>query len=172
MKLSIIIPAYNEEANIATCLSDLRLVIRDKYAIPHEIICVNDNSSDRTEAVLRNAADENPDFHIVTRRPPRGFGRAVRAGIEKASGDVVVIYMADLSDDPEDVAAYYRKIQEGYDCVFGSRFIRGSVVREYPVLKLIINRIVNRTIQVMFCTRFEGERVPIRTSRCWSGYRR
>ena len=62
--------------------------------------------------------------------------------------------MADLSDDPEDVVTYYRKILEGYDCVFGSRFIKGSKVKHYPKLKLVVNRIVNRCIQVMFWTRF------------------
>jgi dolichol-phosphate mannosyltransferase len=62
--------------------------------------------------------------------------------------------MADLSDAPEDVVAYYRKIQEGFDCVFGSRFIKGSVVENYPRFKLIVNRIVNRCVQVMFWTKF------------------
>ena len=58
--------------------------------------------------------------------------------------------MADCSDRPEDVVNYYRVIQDGYDCVFGSRFVRGSVVSNYPPLKLIVNRIVNRAIQFLF----------------------
>src|SRR5580692_9197534 len=62
--------------------------------------------------------------------------------------------MADLSDSPDDVVAYYRKIREGYDCVFGSRFIKGSEVQNYPPFKLFVNRIVNRCIQFMFWTRF------------------
>ena len=153
MRLSIIIPAHNEEANIGKCLCELQSAIRDKYAIPYEIICVDDNSSDGTATIIRSVMDEDPNVRLVSRRPPVGFGRAVRSGIERVSGSVVVIYMADLSDDPEDVVAYYRKIQEGYDCVFGSRFIRGSQVRQYPMLKLIVNRIVNRTVQLMFWTR-------------------
>jgi dolichol-phosphate mannosyltransferase len=153
-RLSIIIPAYNEEKNIAECINELQATLREKYEIPYEIIVVNDNSKDRTEDVVRAEMAANESIRLVNRKPPGGFGRAVRSGLEEVRGDVVVVYMADLSDDPEDVVAYYKKIQEGYDCVFGSRFIRGSKVVHYPILKLVVNRIVNRCIQVMFWTRF------------------
>ena len=153
-KLSVVIPAYNEEKNIAKCLEELRATLRDKYRIPYEVIVVNDNSRDGTEEVVRAEMVEDPAVRLVTRIPPGGFGRAIRSGLEAVRGDVVVIYMADLSDSPEDVVAYYRKIGEGYDCVFGSRFIRGSKVENYPRFKLFCNRIVNRCIQVMFWTRF------------------
>jgi dolichol-phosphate mannosyltransferase len=152
-KLSIIIPAYNEEMNIAECINELQTTLREKYEIPYEIIVVNDNSKDRTEDVVRAEMAADESIRLVNRKPPGGFGRAVRSGLDEVRGDVVVVYMADLSDDPEDVVAYYKKIQEGYDCVFGSRFIRGSKVVHYPTLKLIVNRIVNRCIQVMFWTR-------------------
>ena len=118
------------------------------------MIVVNDNSRDRTEELVRAEMAEDPAIRLVTRVPPGGFGRAIRSGLEAVRGDVVVIYMADLSDSPEDVVAYYRKIGEGYDCVFGSRFIRGSKVENYPRFKLFCNRVVNRGIQVMFWTRF------------------
>jgi len=154
MLLSIIVPAHNEEQNIGACLCELRAILRDKYAIPHEIIVVDDNSRDKTAAVVREAMTNNSTIRLVSRTLPSGFGRAIRSGIEAVQGDVVVIYMADCSDDPEDVVAYYRKIEEGFDCVFGSRFVRGSHVESYPPLKLIVNRIVNRWIQLMFWTRF------------------
>lgn len=96
----------------------------------------------------------DPAVRLVNRTPPGGFGRAIRTGMEAVRGDIVVVYMADLSDSPEDVVNYYRKICEGYDCVFGSRFIRGSVVENYPSFKLFVNRIVNRCVQIMFLTRF------------------
>ena len=153
-KLSVVIPAYNEEKNIAKCIQELRATLRDKYHIPYEVIVVDDNSRDRTEEFVRAEMAEDPAIRLVTRVPPGGFGRAVRSGLEAVRGDVVVIYMADLSDSPEDVVAYYRKIGEGYDCVFGSRFIRGSKVENYPRFKLFCNRVVNRGIQVMFWTRF------------------
>ena len=154
MKLSIVIPAYNEEKNIGQCLDELAGVVRDKYGLDYEIVVVNDNSTDATEEVVRSKMERDGAVRIVNRAPPGGFGRAVRAGIERVQGDVVVIYMADLSDDPEDVVAYYRKIEEGYDCVYGSRFVRGSQVRKYPWAKLLINRLVNRMVQLMFWTRF------------------
>ena len=154
MKLSIVIPAYNEEKNIGKCLDELQRVVRDTYRIPYEIIVVNDNSQDGTEAVVREAMRKDAEIRVVNRTPPGGFGRAVRTGLEHVQGDVVVIYMADLSDDPEDLVVYYRKILEGYDCVYGSRFIKGSRTENYPLVKLIVNRIVNRCIQFLFWTRF------------------
>jgi dolichol-phosphate mannosyltransferase len=153
-KLSIVIPAYNEEKNIAKCINELQATLRYKQEIPYEIIIVNDNSMDNTEAIVRSEMAMDPAIRIVNRTPPGGFGRAVRTGMEAVRGDIAVVYMADLSDSPDDVVAYYRKIREGYDCVFGSRFIKGSEVQNYPRFKLLINRIVNRCIQVMFWTRF------------------
>ena len=153
-KLSIVIPAYNEEKNIAKCINELQATLREKHEIPYEIIVVNDNSKDDTESVVRAEMAMDAAIRLVNRTPPGGFGRAVRSGMEAVKGDVVVVYMADLSDSPEDVVAYYRKIREGYDCVFGSRFIKGSEVQNYPAVKLVVNRIVNRCIQFMFWTRF------------------
>jgi len=153
-KLSIVIPAYNEEKNIIRCIEELRATLRDRHRIPYEVIVVNDNSRDRTEELVRAEMVEDPAVRLVTRIPPGGFGRAIRSGLEAVRGDIVVVYMADLSDSPEDVVAYYRKIGEGYDCVFGSRFIKGSKVENYPRFKLFCNRVVNRCIQVMFWTHF------------------
>lgn len=153
-KLSIVIPVYNEEKNIAKCINELQAALREKHEIPYEIIVVNDNSTDDSEEVVRAEMAMDAAVRIVNRTPPGGFGRAIRSGMEAVMGDVVVVYMADLSDSPEDVVAYYRKIREGYDCVFGSRFIKGSEVQNYPPVKLLVNRIVNRCIQLMFWTRF------------------
>ncbi len=154
MKLSIIVPAHNEEQNIINCLDELRHEVRDNCHIPYEIIVVNDNSRDGTEEVVRAEMESDSSITLINRRPPNGFGRAVRSGLEAVSGDVVVIYMADLSDSPEDVTAYYRKIEEGYDCVFGSRFRKESRVENYPLFKLIVNRIVNHAIRLMCWTKF------------------
>jgi len=154
MRLSVVIPAYNEEQNIGRCLDELRETIGNKYGLSYEIIVVNDNSRDGTEDTIRERMATDDRIRLVNRTPPSGFGRAVRSGVEAASGDVIVIYMADLSDDPEDVVAYYRKIEEGYDCVFGSRFIKGALVEKYPLVKRVVNRIVNRCIQLMFLLPF------------------
>ncbi len=123
--------------------------------IPYEAIVVNDNSSDGTKRVVEGEMELDPAVRLVNRIPPGGFGRAIRSGLDAVQGDIVVVYMADRSDDALDVVKYYRKIvYEGYDCVFGSRFIKGSKVEKYPRLKLVINRIVNRCIQWMFWTKF------------------
>ena len=153
-KLSIVIPAYDEEKTITKCIHELQACLRDKHEIPYEIIVVNDSSKDHTEEAVRAEMAKDPAIWVVNRTPPGGFGRAVRSGIEAVKGDIVVVYMADLSDSPDDVVAYYRKIREGYDCVFGSRFIKGSEVQNYPAVKLFVNRIVNRCIQFLFWTRF------------------
>ncbi len=151
--LSVVIPACNEEANIGRCIDELLAVVQQQ-GIRCEIIVVNDNSTDGTADVVQARQVASGRIRLVHRRPPGGFGRAVRDGIRHVRGDIVVIYMADLSDDPRDVVTYYQKIVAGYDCVFGSRFMRGSHVEKYPPLKRLVNRVVNRTVQLMFCTRF------------------
>jgi dolichol-phosphate mannosyltransferase len=154
MKLSIVIPAFNEENNIDRVLEELRRVVRDEHQIAYEVIVVDDHSQDRTAEIVKTAMQADPAIRLVPNRLPCGFGRAVRTGLDAVTGDAVVICMGDSSDDPEDVVLYYRKLEEGYDCVYGSRFIRGSHVEKYPPLKRIVNRIVNRCIQLMFWTRF------------------
>ncbi|MCA9193925.1 MAG: glycosyltransferase family 2 protein [Planctomycetales bacterium] len=151
-KLSIVIPAYNEQENIQACLHSLVECLVTQQSIPTEIIVVNDNSRDETETRVLEVMRKWSCVRLVRRTPPGGFGRAIRTGLEFVRGEVVVIYMADLSDHPEDALAYLRKIEEGYDCVFGSRFIQGAIVHRYPRLKLIVNRIVNKAIQLMFWT--------------------
>lgn len=154
MKLSVVIPAHNEEQNIGRCLAELQAVLGDKYGIDHELIVVDDNSRDGTARVVEELMRDRPQIRLVRRSPPAGFGRAIRSGLDQVRGDFVAIYMADLSDDPEDLATYYRKLGEGYDCVYGSRFMRGSRVEQYPPVKRVVNRIVNRAVQLMFCCPF------------------
>ncbi|QDT01660.1 Undecaprenyl-phosphate 4-deoxy-4-formamido-L-arabinose transferase [Rubripirellula lacrimiformis] len=152
-QLSLVLPAYNEQNNIGPCIDDLIECLVVQHGLRTEIIIVNDNSSDGTEGEVIDRINRWPDsVRLIRRHPPGGFGRAIRTGLEYATGDVVVIYMADRSDHPEDAYRYYQKIQEGYDCVFGSRFIQGAKVHRYPPLKLWVNRIVNKSIQWMFWT--------------------
>ena len=151
--LSIIVPAYNEEDCIesTTQLISERLE-RDK--IDYEILVVNDNSKDNTEAVLQKINQENPRIRYINNYYPNGFGFAVRCGLENFSGDAVAVVMADNSDSPDNMVDYYYKLQEGYDCVFGSRFIKGGKVIDYPRHKLIVNRLANLFIQVLFGLKF------------------
>lgn len=153
LTLSVVIPAYNEEMNLPGSLRPLweRL---DQAGIDYELVVVNDNSADGTSGVIAGLARENPRVRGVDRNPPRGFGRAVRTGLDEARGDVIVLYMADASDDPSDVVMYYKEICNGYDCVFGSRFLKGSRTSNYPRFKLMVNRLVNTMMRILFWTRF------------------
>ena len=81
--------------------------------------------------VDRSGGSERPNPLSPLAQPP-GFGFAVRAGLDVFEGDAVVIVMADGSDHPDDVVRYYRVLEEGYDCAFGSRFISGSTRSRLP----------------------------------------
>lgn len=153
MKLSVVIPARNEEGCIARVVSGLAEGLKSKD-IEHEIVLVNDNSADSTPRILDKLCGSHPGIKVVNSPPPGGFGRAINTGLDNVSGDIVVIFMGDGSDDAQDVVRYYNKILEGYDCVFGSRFIRGSSVSEYPKTKLILNRLGNKLIQLLFLIRY------------------
>lgn len=151
--LSIVIPAYNEE----DCIESTAHLISERLEedkIDYEILVVNDNSKDNTEAVLQKINQENPRIRYINNYYPNGFGFAVRCGLENFSGDAVAVVMADNSDSPDNMVEYYYKLQEGYDCVFGSRFIKGGKVIDYPIHKLIVNRLANLFIQVLFGLKF------------------
>lgn len=153
MKLSVVIPAHNEGDAIAETLRNLHAAL-ESGKIPHELLVVNDNSRDQTQAVLDALKTEIPTLRCIVNIPPNGYGLAVRKGLENANGDVVAINMADGSDSPEDVVRFYEKLLEGYDCVFGSRFIRGGHVEDYPRVKLVLNRAFNFMIRILFGMRY------------------
>ena len=147
--LSIVIPAHNEEENIEETVRRLVSTLASEK-IYHEIVVVNDASTDGTEKVLCRLKKEIPEVNYINNSAPNGFGWAVRRGLAFFHGEAVAIVMADGSDRPEDVIAFYRKLQEGYDCVFGNRFKQGGACHDYPILKLILNRIVNTLIRMLF----------------------
>ncbi|RMD69527.1 MAG: glycosyltransferase, partial [Cyanobacteria bacterium J149] len=147
--LSLVIPAHHEEDCIVNTIHNISEHL-DRTSINYEILVVNDNSKDNTEAILQKLHEDNPKVRYINNYYPNGFGFAVRCGLENFKGDAVAIVMADNSDNPENMIDYYNKIQEGYDCVFGSRFIKGGKVIDYPFYKLIINRFANLFIQVLF----------------------
>src|SRR5690606_32876200 len=104
--------------------------------------------------VLQALTHTIPTLRALDNPPPNGFGLAVRHGLENFRGDVVAIVMADGSDAPRDLVRFFRKIEEGYDCAFGSRFSQGAEVVDYPLLKLWLNRFVNAGIRVLFGLRY------------------
>ena len=153
MKLSVVIPAFNEEASIAETASALAETL-EREEIPYEILVVDDHSTDATARVVAELSTRWTGVRSVPNLRPNGFGNAIHTGLDEFTGDAVVIVMADASDEPKDVVAYYRKLQEGWDCVFGSRFIRGAVVVDYPPLKFYLNRLANTFVAALFGVRY------------------
>jgi len=154
MKLSVVIPAHNEAGSIDETVRVLHAKLSAEQ-IDHEILVVNDNSSDCTEQLLVRLREEIPSFIYVNNHPPHGFGFAVRKGLEVYTGDAVAIYMADASDRPDDLVRFFRALeQRQVDCVFGTRFSRSSKVIDYPFPKLILNRSANFFIQLLFGLRY------------------
>lgn len=155
MKLSVVIPAYNEEESIPETLHSLYQALK-KYDIPHEIWVTNDNSKDNTAQVLTDLQNEIPTLVFETNKGQNGFGYAVRYGLERFSGDCVAVFMADMSDDPEDLVKYYNTmIEQNVDAVFGSRWIKGGKVVDYPQVKKIINRVANLIIRMMMRIKYD-----------------
>ena len=150
-RLSVVIPARDEEGCIVSTVEHLHLEL-NLNAIAHEIIVVDDGSSDSTWEKLQDLATRILELRPVQNNGRHGFGRAIICGLDQMKGDAVVIMMADESDDSRDVVRYWKILNEGWDAVFGSRFIKGGGVIDYPWFKLKVNRLANFFIRLMFHT--------------------
>lgn len=162
---SIVIPARNEEGCVAATVNHVHEVLLAR-GIPHEIIVVNDASSDGTWRTLLDLQRTVPTLGTIDNPGPHGFGCAVRLGLDTMHGDAVAIMMADESDSPEDLIRYWDLLCEGHECVFGSRFIKGSSLVDYPLLKLMMNRLLNHIIRLLFGIRLND------TTNAFKAYRR
>lgn len=147
--LSVVIPARNEGECIASTLEHLDLELRLR-GVPHEILVVDDGSSDSTWQKLQDLREHVSSLKPIQNSGPNGFGRAISCGLDEAKGDAVVVMMADESDDCRDVVRYWEVLNEGWDAVFGSRFVKGGGVIDYPRIKLMLNRLGNLLIRLMF----------------------
>jgi dolichol-phosphate mannosyltransferase len=165
VKVSVVIPAYNEAGSIAQTVGSIAAAL-DAAERDYEVVVVDDSSKDDTAARVEALAARNSRIRLVRSPYSNGFGFAVRAGLERFEGDAVAIMMGDGSDDPRDMLRYFELIDEGYDCAFGSRFMSGGRVRDYPLLKRVLNRIVNLWIRALFRHGYDD------TTNAFKAYRR
>lgn len=163
--LSVVLPARDEVGCIASTVEHLFVELR-LHGVPHEIVVVDDGSTDGTWAALQALTERIPTLHPVQNTGLHGFGRAITYGFEHMTGDAAVIMMADESDDCRDVVRYWQLLNEGWDAVLGSRFIKGGGVIDYPWLKLRVNRLANFLIRVLFHIRLND------TTNAFKAYRR
>lgn len=163
--LSIVIPARNEEGCITSTVEHLHVELRI-HGVPHEIVVVDDGSTDSTWDKLVTLSTRLPELHPVQNKGLHGFGRAIIYGFDHMQGDAVVVMMADESDDCRDVVRYWQLLNEGWDAVFGSRFLRGGGTIDYPWLKMRVNRMANAFIRAMFHIRLND------TTNAFKAYRR
>jgi len=163
--LSVVIPARDEEGCICSTIEHLTLELR-MHNIANEIIVVDDGSTDSTWQKLQEISERLPNVRPLQNTGGHGFGRAITFGLERMTGDAAVIMMADESDDCRDVVRYWNLLNEGWDAVFGSRFMKGGGVIDYPRIKLFVNRMANFFIRVIF-------RAPLNdTTNAFKAYRR
>jgi dolichol-phosphate mannosyltransferase len=148
--LSVVIPAHDEAGSIAGTIERITHAFEQASITDIEILVVNDHSGDRTEDVLIGLCAKHPVVRYLNNEGSAGYGHAVRCGLSAYRGDAVAIVMGDLSDSPADLLRYYEELKKGAECVFGSRFMRGSHVNDYPRHKLILNRLANRFIKILF----------------------
>jgi dolichol-phosphate mannosyltransferase len=147
--LSVVIPARNEEGAIRATVEHLHLEL-ELQKVPHEIVVVDDGSTDSTWRTLLEISEHIPALKPVQNQDEHGFGRAVTKGFDSMCGDAVVVMMADESDDCRDVVRYWNILNDGWEAVFGSRFVKGGGIIDYPWIKLMLNRLGNLMIRMMF----------------------
>jgi dolichol-phosphate mannosyltransferase len=146
---SVVIPARDEEESLPSTVAAIHETFT-REGIPHEIVVVDDGSKDGTWKLLQELKQKIPTLAPTQNPGPHGFGRAIIWGLNHMTGDSCVIMMADASDSPSDAVAYWKILNEGYDCAFGSRFMKGGKVIDYPRVKLFVNRLANLLVRIGF----------------------
>ena len=153
MSLTVIIPVRNEENLILNTLIEFQ----NSWLIniDHEIIIVNDNSTDKTKELVKNSDFDNLNILLIDNTKV-GLGSAIISGINNSSKQLVGIFMADMSDNLNDLKKYYEKMRSDntLDAIFGSRFIRDSKITNYPKFKFLLNRIANNFIKIIFFSKY------------------
>ena len=149
--LSIIVPLRNEYDNINSIYNYFYKNLKN---IEYEVLYINDFSEDSTLDQARSLSQRDNRFKVFDNKK-KGLGGAINLGIEKAEGTYITIMMADQSDDINDLVKYFTLIStENYDAILGSRFLKNSKVTDYPYQKLILNRIFNFFVSLIFWNKY------------------
>ncbi len=149
--LTIIIPVKNEEQLIKNSIDQLLNEIKN---IDFEVLIIDDFSNDNTYEIVKELTIKDERVKLYQNKQ-KGLGPLIDLGIEKSMGEFVCIMMSDLSDDIQDLKVYYEKISNSnFDAILGSRFIKDSDIRDYPIIKLILNRIFNYFVKILFLSNY------------------
>jgi len=147
---SILIPAYKEENFIEETLKNFILTCR-KYSLNFELITIIDNApNDKTLEIVNTLSKNFSEIIVVSREKKEGIASAIKDGIKKAKNDVIIITVAGKHVNPNDIILMAKKMDEGFDMVFGDRFTKGLRISKYPTTKLIANRLCNTVISILF----------------------
>lgn len=146
MKVSVVVPMYNEEENVARTLSKIDDVLKD-YG-DYEILIIDDGSQDNTFKLADGFASKNPNVRVLQHSVNMGRGKALRTGFENATGDIIVTVDADLSYNAEHIPKLADELiaDESIDIVVGSPYMKGGAVENVPALRLWISKVANRFI--------------------------
>lgn len=145
--LSIIVPVRNERSNLENIL---KYFSNNLVNTSHEVLIINDFSEDDTLQKANELFDTIDNFKVFDNKK-KGLGGAINLGIKKSLGSYIAIMMADESDDINDLIKYNELINSGnYDAILGSRFLKDSKIKDYPIQKLILNRIFNKFVSLIF----------------------
>jgi dolichol-phosphate mannosyltransferase len=164
VKLSVVVPSRNESGNVGPTVLAIGERLREE-GIDHEIVVVDDGSTDGTAAEVEVLRARAPAVRLIRNPGPHGFGYAVRCGLDHITGDAVAIVMADGSDRPDDLVRYFYVLRDRAECAFGSRFLPGARVEHYPWPKLVLNRMANLLIRLLFGLRYND------VTNAFKGYR-
>ena len=152
MSLSIVIPVYNEDRQLHITIKKINKI--SKRIKDYEIVFIDDFSTDNTKQIIKKSIRANKKIKYY-KNIKKGLGSAIGLGINKSTKKFVCIFMCDNSDDLSDLMQYYKIINKNnLDAVLGSRFLKNSRITNYPILKMVLNRIFNYIVKIIFLSNY------------------
>lgn len=148
--ITILLPAYNEEEVIEKSLNTLQDNINIKKN--YEILVINDGSTDKTLEILNQLSKKIKNLRVITHERNKGLGAAISTGIQNAKGEIIIELDADMTHPLNVLPLMIEKIEEGYDVCIGSRYIKNGGMKNVPLWRVILSRIANKVMSIMYFT--------------------